>query len=363
MIKIDRVVRNLDKITPEMFDTLSLFTFNQYLSIYQIHKMWKDHVKKISYKNMHIKIQKLIEFNLIERETNDSKFKERELERGAKYYRLSEEGIFALFLYNKTSINSYDIYKNQSFKKGKTLEHISEIFNEYEKEIFKNHQNCNLFELFLYPWISIDTIKKLSPQEDPIGQIRMILNDCCNVIKERLLRFPSGINNYYLHDIFKFNPIVPDYIFRLQDGVVKLKDNPLLSFLKDSFSLNFESVKVKKENENRIILYNLDDKKEITLEYDDEKREVAIISNTNDSDRLSLKAYSINQVVLPNPMLETVVKGIDLKFLHYKAVFLLIMGKIRDDLVLFKNDKKFMDMLDKLKNSFDIKYNSLLDNN
>ncbi len=268
MLRIDRVIRILDKITPDMFDMLSLFTFNQYLSIYQIHKIWKDNVKKIAYKNIHIKIQKLIEFNLIERETNDSKFKERELERGAKYYILSEEGIFALLYYNSISTLSYHIYENQSFKNGKTKEDKAEIFNEYEKEIFKNHPNCDLFKLFLYPWISLDTIKKLSASGDLIDKIRISLNARCNLIKRQLLRFPGGMNFSYFHGSqFKFN------------------------------------------------------------------------SNPEEKD-------------------------IEITLLHYKAVFSLIMGKIRDDdLALFKNDEKFMDTLNILKKSFDIKYNSLLDNN
>ena len=94
---------------------LSLFVFNSHLSIYQMFKKieGKD-LKKIVYKNVHKKVQKLIKLKLIERVIDSSKFQEIELERGAKYYKLSEEGIFALFYDSSILANPNYYYIDQT---------------------------------------------------------------------------------------------------------------------------------------------------------------------------------------------------------------------------------------------------------
>jgi hypothetical protein len=331
-----------------------LFIFNNHLSIYQIHKEFQENGKKIAYKNMHKKVQKLIDFKVIEKETDASKFQKRELERGAKYYKLSEEGIFALFNDSRFLLRPPVSYVNRSFKNGKTKEDISEIFHEYGRQIYNNHKNCIFFKLFLLPWISIETMENLHIQGHLDSHITTLLNERCSIIKKQLSNFPKGIFGHHVLDQFFEMDYVARYLdFDFMEGVIKVEDNPVLSFLKNLFSLNLEVVKVKKENENRITLCKPDDTSELLLEFKDEENELNIISAKNIEDRLSLPAYSISQVMIPHPMFESVVRDISPFILNFEGVFSLVMGKITyHDLDLFKKDVKFILMLSNLKKWF-----------
>src|SRR4051794_1195698 len=139
--KIGQLIHSIDKINEEMLDILSLFISHNHLSIYQIHKIIAKHGKKIAYKNSRQKVQKLIDLKLIEKEIDVSKFQEKELEKGAIYYGLSEVGIFVLFYKSNVILKPSVYYVQQAFENGKTVEDISDIFADYKKEIFKNHQN------------------------------------------------------------------------------------------------------------------------------------------------------------------------------------------------------------------------------
>jgi hypothetical protein len=227
-------------------------------------------------------------------------------------------------------------YVNRSLKNGKTKEDMIEIFNEYEKEIFKNHKNCSFFKLFLLPWISIDTIENLDIDSDLVSNIRIFLNDCCNTIKDRLQRFPQGIFKYYIMDpLFKTDYQTRYLGFELEEGVIKVNGNPVLSFLNACFPLDSELIKVKKENENRFVLYKPDDTKELILDFKDKEKELNIISANNNTDRISLHANSIKQVMVPHPMFNS-------------------------DLNIFRNDVKFMGTLLMLKKLFDMGYEVLI---
>ena len=153
--KIKPLIHYLDGIDNEMLDVLALFVFQNHLSSYQIHKIIARYGKKIAYKNSRQKVQKLIDLKLIEKETDLSKFKEKELDKGAKYYKLSEEGIFVLFYNSRVFLEPSVYYVQRAFENGKTVDDVSHIYVEYKKEIFKNHQDSSFFELFLLPWISI----------------------------------------------------------------------------------------------------------------------------------------------------------------------------------------------------------------
>jgi len=41
-------------------------------------------------------------------------------------------------------------YVQRAFENGKTIEDMSDIFAEYKKEIFKDHQNSSFFEFFYF---------------------------------------------------------------------------------------------------------------------------------------------------------------------------------------------------------------------
>ena len=215
---------------------LSLFVFNSHLSIYQIFKKIENKdLKKIAYKNVHKKVQKLIGLKLIERVVDSSKFQEIELEKGAKYYKLSEEGIFALFYDSNILANpNYYYYDQISNGKNKDIQKISNIFLDYKKEIYRYHKDCNFFKLCLYPWICVDTILYLD--EDTLDKIRIFLTNCCNIIKNCIPSFPKGIfhpieesNNIVdLQNLIQSNDEVDIDI--LNEGDNKVSDNPILFF-------------------------------------------------------------------------------------------------------------------------------------
>ncbi len=60
--------------------------------------------EKLHYKSTHKAFQRLVELNLVERTglDDDMQLSEKELTRSPKYYKLSEEGLFTLYIKNKT---------------------------------------------------------------------------------------------------------------------------------------------------------------------------------------------------------------------------------------------------------------------
>jgi hypothetical protein len=296
---------------------------------------------KIAYKNAHKKVQKLIDLKLVDRLTDTTTLAKRELERGAKYYRLSEEGIFVLFYDYSMIMKPHRYYVMQSFKQGKTPEDMESIFAEYGKEIFRNHFTCTLFKLFLSPWISTETIENLD--EGTLSKIRTFLNGCCNDIKDRLLLLPDGIyKSSELDRMLNLDYQTMYLDFDLDDGVIKSDDNAALSFLKNIFSFRTEVVKVKKVDHNNIIISNTEDTIKFRINYNDEEKALDLISVNEDTDRVSLHAHSIKKVATPNSVLKIIVEGINLTLLHYKAVFSIAIEKINDnDLKLLRDDARF----------------------
>src|SRR6185437_11328281 len=159
ILRIAPVIENIEKIDNNSINLLSLFIFNSHLSIYQVYIKMTS-ILKISYKVVHQKVQKLIDLGLVERITDESIISKKELEKGAKYYCLSEEGIFALFYNLDVLFNPPYYYYDQS-DIAKETQKLLNILPDYKKEIFKNHKDCQFFNIFLYPWINMDTVLNL----------------------------------------------------------------------------------------------------------------------------------------------------------------------------------------------------------
>ena len=85
--KIARVLPLLKDLEEENIELLCRFVVKPHLSIYQIYKEFEKEGRKIAYKNVHKKVQRLIDIKLIERVIDTSNFEESELKRGAKYYK------------------------------------------------------------------------------------------------------------------------------------------------------------------------------------------------------------------------------------------------------------------------------------
>jgi hypothetical protein len=352
---IEPMILNINEINTEMRDILSLFVFHQRLSTYQIHKIIEKHARKMVYMNTHKKVQKLIDLKLIEKVTDTSQFAERELEKGAKFYRLSEGGIFALFYYPNMIFKPSEHYVQRAFENGKTVEDMSDIFVEYKKEIFKNYQNFFFFELLLFPWISKETIERAN--EKLIDYIIKSLNECCTIVKNYVIKtspplyIPNDIDtvSYLLNEITGKQPI------RSIESVNADEKN-LLSVIENYISKSHMIVRIKRGNgKNNILMTSSFYPGRMILAYKDKENGSNIISFYRNTEGNSLFNYSLkHKQIIHHPMFDIFEERIDLESLYLKAVFSIVIGlsKDDDDLKLLKEDVKFMDTLSKLKERF-----------
>lgn len=355
LLKLASLISRLSEIDGETINLLSIFTFHNHLSIYQINKMYARFGRKIAYKNTHKKVQKLVKLKLIERETDNSKLKDKGLERGAKYYKLSEEGIFVLFYDPDIPPNTNNYYKilNSGRKNMENFE------VQFKIEIYKNYKNCDFFRFFISPWISIDTIENLG--EDLTIKIQMFLKNCCSIVKDKIISVNAEI--FHSNDMSKtiefLYPRQSKYINldAIHDGIFKVDDNPLFLFIRKIFPINVDLVKVKKIDNDSIIITKTDDAKLFQLNYKEEQGELDIVS-INDTDSVSLPANSISQIEIPDILFDHFVNEIDLDSLYFNAVSSIIIEKIdENDLRLLKDDLIFRKKLVVVYNRLHCNYN------
>src|ERR1700712_2586418 len=96
-------VPNTDKVDKGTTKLLSHFISADHLSVYQIFKAEKLMNGKLHYKSTHQAFQRLVDLKLVERiePGDDAQLSEKELVRSPRYYKLSEEGLFTLYIKNK----------------------------------------------------------------------------------------------------------------------------------------------------------------------------------------------------------------------------------------------------------------------
>ncbi len=358
MFKIAPLIFKLKEINRDTFSLLSLFIFNGPLSIYQINKIYERMDKKIAYKNTHKKVQKLISLKLVERETDESKLQDKNPDRGAKYYKLSEEGIFVLFYDSAIHLDT-NSFNNILSTVSKNIDNF-EV--QYKKEIFKQYKNCDLFRFFISPWISIDTIENLG--EDITIKIMMFLKNCCNVVIEKIGPLNEGIfHSYDLSEIIEFRHPRESQTLDMgviNEGTVKVEDNQLFLFIRKVFSLESETVKVKIMDRNHKVVIKLDNTELFQLNYKEEPKELDIVSTNYNTDKVSLPAISINEIKTPDILFDYQVDKVDLNSLYFSAVSSIIIEKIdEDDLRLLKRDMRFKKKLLEVYNRLHNNYNML----
>src|SRR6476620_10411104 len=313
--KIKHLIQSIDDINEEMIDVLSLFIFHNHLSIYQIHKVIAKHGKKIAYKNSRQKVQKLIDLKLIEKEIDISQFNVKELERGAIYYKLSEEGIFALFYNSNVILKPSVYYVQRAFDNGKVVEDMSDIFEEYKKEIFKNHQNSSFFELLLFPWISKETVERADKKL--IDYIIKSLNVCCTIVKNYVIKTSPPL--YMLNDIdtvsYLFSEIIHDRrILGLES--VNTEDKNLLSVIENFISKSHMRVRIKRgDGKNNILLTSSFYPNRMILVYKDKENRSNVISFYENTEG-SLFNYALKHKQISNPLFGIMEEDITLESLY-----------------------------------------------
>ncbi len=358
MLRMASIISRLSEIDRGTFNLLSIFTFHSHLSIYQINKMSERFGKKIAYKNTHKKVQKLIKLKLIERETDSSKLSDRDSERGAKYYKLSEEGIFVLFyapdVFTNTN-NNWDILNAEQ-------KNIEDYEVQYKIEIYKNHKDCNFFRFFISPWISLNTIENLG--EGLTIKIQMFLKNCCSIVKDKIISLSAGFFHSYglSKNVGSRHERESQYIdlSSINEGGTMVDDSNLFLFIRKIFSLDLDIVKVKKIDKNHIIVTKSDDAELFQLNYKEDQNELDIISINDNMNRVSLPANLTNGIRIPSILFDYLVDRIDLSSLYFNAVSSIIIEKIdENDLRLLKEDLAFKNKLVEVYNRLHYNYNIL----
>lgn len=154
---------------PVALDILEMFAHNESLSTYEVFSRLRSTRLKMAYKNVHKIIQRLSSLNLL------IKTRGLRLDRNyhnAKYYKLTELGIFRLFVIRPEGI----IADRMSFESSRTI--------IMDKESFKFLGNSNLFKTFISPLVEIKSL----PAQDIsfLLRVREYLHQCCKVIEDVL---------------------------------------------------------------------------------------------------------------------------------------------------------------------------------
>jgi predicted transcriptional regulator len=135
---------------PVALDILEIFAHNESLSTYQVFSKLSSTTEKMAYKNVHKIIQRLLALNLL---TKAKRRKSNDIENfhNAIYYKLSELGIFRLFLTRHPGI----LVDRLSTMK------VKEPIIKEDKEFIQHYGDCKIFEAFLLPVIRLESLRLL----------------------------------------------------------------------------------------------------------------------------------------------------------------------------------------------------------
>jgi hypothetical protein len=242
---------------------LHSFVKRKICSTYQCYKdlksKYEQEDKTITYKNVYKRIQKLYESNLIEKVNNKHN---EETKHGAIFYKLTSFGIF------------YSL-KNISLD---------------AKQIILNNKNDELFALFLYPYLKVETIERI---DDPsiMGYIRLYLKECCQEISETHLHSMNKLKETggYLH-LIGFTDTLTD---------PKNKDDPFIGskqfiqYIKENSDLKWlveeksNMVELRRNEEIQII----QDDKKLSLKIDVENLKAGLFDDNKEVFKFTLDKY------------------------------------------------------------------------
>jgi hypothetical protein len=168
---------------------LYYFVENEHISAYDIFKDFVENKfsKPISYKNIHKRVKRLEQLNLIQ--LVDENF-----DRGAKHYKITPYGLTS-FLSNFTSedANYIQLNKNNIVIKSLLLEY-------FEEE-------------------TIDSFYAL--KDDNTSEISDYLRDCCSLIKNTCSKIWNEIEKYNIKDILPEDKIIQKYMIYLDERPIE----------------------------------------------------------------------------------------------------------------------------------------------
>ena len=207
-------------ITEDEFEILELFAQGQSRTIMEITNDIKNSKIQRDYKNVYYLIQKLRSCRLIEEEVNVERPRRKHNKR---YYRLTDEGIYQLFL----NLRYHGILADQMLvRKGK--EPVSHINN-----FIKYYGNNAVFEKFLYPNFEKQTIR--TADVHLLSKLFKFVHDCCKQadLAEKI---------HYMIPQFSWNKVPGE------------NDNGLLTSIKEAFTIdNLDNAKIEKTPDGKTI--------------------------------------------------------------------------------------------------------------
>ena len=325
-------------------NTLELFLQKECNSVYQIYSYLKSTGLKVSYKNVHKKIRKLLLLQLIEEQ------EVYEPKHGAIYYRLSEYGIYYLFLKNLDGI----LFDQLALKKSQII-----VFNA--PNFLKYYSTNALFETFLYPYFDKGTILSIN-SPNFIIKIFRYLHDCCKEIDNMLSLLNYNMRQIpILKELFSWNKVPGEDNMKLMaslEQIFNLKDEAQPDIKKID-----NGMAIQVTTQNTCILVKLDPQR---------KKVVATVSDAKDN---SNKQYEYDYVRLNNDykigMTKTAEESLadDLHTERLAEILLLRLvlqlatsydQERTQSLKLFSQDTQFMKLIDGTYKEFEKSYQILM---
>ena len=256
-------IRSVASKVPEI-DSLSLnilihFAWEKSLSAYQLCAKLKSTDSEMAYKNVNKRAHTLVSLNLIqETEADGNNINKHK----AKYYSLTEFGIYQLFL-NK--LNGLQVRELDTIKFNKQPTSNTLIF-------FHNHHSSLLFESFLYPYFEKNTLFAIG--DYLLMDLFNYLADCCHRIRQKL--------KYYGYRIPAYNTIF--YWNRIQAHDKNQEYNKeLLLHLKEQFDLeSIDFCEIKNNGDNSDTITVKTSTVPIILRYDRDREKVTVMSKVRD---------------------------------------------------------------------------------
>lgn len=256
---------NVD-LGPVALSILQQFAEHEQLSSWQIYSMLQKMNYKMAYKNVHVRVKRLTLLRLIKETKSTNKS---DTSHGAKYYRLTEEGIYQLFL---------------KFGIALTANQLSPQTNIVELNLYnflRYYNDSELFKSFLYPYFQRQTL--LDSSYDLLRELFVYhLGYCCKQI-----------------DVWLKTRNIPVYSYIVRWNRVLDSDKDLfLSLLIDTFDLknvsveyarieNIDNRTIKVELFRHSVIVKIDTKRKravATIDEDKGKHEFRVRELETDSD-------------------------------------------------------------------------------
>ncbi len=306
LLKLNSTIVDSHKASESVMSILSHFILKKYLSAYQIFKKEKSINHAHDYKITNAKVKKVLDLGLIERVSDTSHISEIELVRNPKYYKLTEQGLFTLYIKHKTYLPHYYVVDKRGEEKLQVI--------ALSKDSLLRYGEYDFYRFFLYPWMDKDTIANSSRQF--AKKVHDLLSDIGQYVGKYLLSSLYGSLHPFIikkHD---------DY----QKGIDANGINHIESLLK---KLDYSKV----TNNKSATSPGINEDGIIPLPYLDPNENKIY-------DEITANFYKL-------------LASLNLKSMYYRAVFSLVSEDIKDeDKRILKQDLKFKQVLTELKSQF-----------